>query len=401
MRYLSAVVALLLGIASSAFAEPPVPAAFADLYVELVQGLDEAEQTLDATCGPETDAVVFGAELLPANSNRGDIGPSRFWYLRLLLDRFESLGIEAVTITVSYPYLLPEYHSSVEQAEAALAPYRRLAGEARNRGLKVIVKTHAMFPSLDPGLALFYSGLTLEEYTQGRLEVARIILRELRPDYLSVQAEPDTEAFATGLPVNTLENGIELVRVVTDGLASETGAEATAFGAGVGTWQQNYREYVDALVALPALDFVDLHLYPIGRDYFVRALEIADTAAAAGRQVGVSEAWLYKIRDRELVLASVLAGQMLGRDTYDFWEPLDQRYLGVTGRLARCRQFAFLSPSRSDQFFVYLDYDRVRAQGVARQLILSTTGATFRAINGLTTGTGETYGRIAAGAGTP
>jgi len=167
----------------------------------------------------------------------------------------------------------------------------------------------------------------------------------------------------------------------------------------VGTWQLNYRDYVDALAQLPSLDYIDMHVYAIGRDYLRRALEIADVAAAAGKGVGLSEAWLYKIRDRELILAGPLAPEVLGRDPFDFWAPLDRRFVALVTQLASCKGFAFVSPSRSDYLFSYLDYDRTRGMSPDDRLRVAAVSAVLAALAGDSTSTGQAYAWMASRGG--
>jgi hypothetical protein len=398
-RRLLAVAGLACAGALSAPAAPPSPATpdeFADLRAELDQALDEAFPGVTVGCRAAPPPILFSAELSAANSHHAGFPDVDVARLRTLVDRFSALGLQAVTVTISYPYLLRGLPRGPGEYEAVLDQYRLLAQHVRRRGMKLIVKTQAMFPSADPALEQLYRGLSFDEYKRGRLEVARTIARELQPAFLSVQVEPDMEALATGQPVDTLDDGIDMVRFIANGLRVTPGALGTAIGAGVGTWQMNYRSYVEALAGLEELDYIDMHVYPIGRDYWPRALEIADLAAAAGKRVGMSEAWLYKIRDRELVLAGPLATDVLGRDPFSFWAPLDQRFLALTTHLASCKGLSFVSPSRSDQLFAYLDYERTRDLSPADRLRLEGATAALAAIAGNVTATGRAYAWLAA-----
>src|SRR3989304_5463017 len=56
----------------------------------------------------------------------------------------------------------------------------------------------------------YYAGLTWERYRREKRQMAETIIREIRPDYLTVQNEPGTQAHNTGLPM-TVQNVTDLL----------------------------------------------------------------------------------------------------------------------------------------------------------------------------------------------
>ena len=65
-----------------------------------------------------------------------------------------------------------------------LAAYRQIAAQVRARGMKLIVKSKAIFSKggwTSWDVASYYRRLTLDEYIRGRTEVALTIARELSP----------------------------------------------------------------------------------------------------------------------------------------------------------------------------------------------------------------------------
>ncbi|MGH7960416.1 MAG: hypothetical protein ACRERD_01135, partial [Candidatus Binatia bacterium] len=62
---------------------------------------------------------------------------------------------------------------------------------------------------------------------------------------------------------------------------------------------------------------------------------------------------------QELIDAQYRPGSVtiFARDVYSFWQPLDQQFLRVMTHLAHFKQFEYVSPFWSRNFFAYLEYD--------------------------------------------
>jgi hypothetical protein len=378
-----------------AHAQPaPVPAAYYDLYTELARQVDAFDQTLDAEWDGRPAPVLFSAEFFPANSNRNArLIESLHVGFQLALDRFEELGVKAVTFNISYPLLHSSFHRSLAERAEFIEVYRRLASEVRARRLKLIVKSHAMLAD-DPAVAAFYAGLrSYDEYRRGRMEVVYTIASELRPDFISVQSEPDTEALVTGQPVDSPEASLDLVRSLVT--AARLAGSGAAIGAGIGTWQREHDTYVTNLLTRAGIDYLDLHVYPIGAGFLDRILGISDRARLAGIPVAVSDAWLLKVREQELPFAPLMLSEITARDAFSFWAPLDERFLTVMTKLAHSRRFLFLSPFWSNYFFAYLDYSRVGYLGERQIMELTHLASILGVRNGMWTTTGLAYRRLA------
>src|SRR4030065_947736 len=120
--------------------------------------------------------------------------------------------------------------------------------------------------------------------------MAETITREIRRDYLTVQNEPGTQAHNPGLPM-TVQNVTDLLEYVTRGLDKR----GVLVGAGAGTWED--LAYAQSLSRIGAIDYLDMHIYPITRDYVNdRAVRFAGVAQRAGKSVGIGAAWLSTAR---------------------------------------------------------------------------------------------------------
>jgi hypothetical protein len=387
------VIALVLsaGTAVVVSASEGVPPIWRDLYAELQASLDRYENRLNATPWSGPANVLYSAELNVADSHRGrallDTDPIG---IGAHLDGITQLGVRAVTVNISLPVLHPAFHQSAAEYQALLDFYRGIAAALRLRNLQMIVKTQAIATSPDPRVDAFYRAIgSVEAYTRARVEVARTIAREINPDVMSVQMEPDTESFVTGQPVGTPIAAAALVAALADAVRAEN--PRIIVGAGAGTWFDPFGDHLDLLTRIPGLDFIDLHVYPATRDYLDRVLYAADFAESRGMRVAISEAWLMKLRESELALAPLLMREVVSRDVYDFWAPLDQRFLRLLAETAERKRIAFISPFWTNYFRAYLDYDLAIFLD-PRTLTVASTSASMQALMaGRLTGTGLTY----------
>src|SRR5262249_33286482 len=158
--------------------------------------------------------VRFAAELSIADANRlSDLLARNTLRGTLMeLDHLAAAGPEAITINISYPMLYRPFHRDWSEYARYVAFYKAVVAAARQRGLKVIVTSGARLGRGQPSVAAFSQPVpSLDAYKAGRLAVARTIAREIGPDYLTVQAEPDVEATQTGQPVGTADGAYDLV----------------------------------------------------------------------------------------------------------------------------------------------------------------------------------------------
>jgi hypothetical protein len=339
-------------VATSRPAMSGPPAEYADLYTMLAGRLRTIDATLGHRRGGITHDVIWSAELLAANGNQGEtLLRAQTWPVVLMnLDALQALGVRGVKVAVKYPLLVPAFPRSTEY----LRFYKRLSVELKRRNLKFLAQMTATFREpvfSQVPVAPFYAGMTDERYRREKRQQAEIIIREMAPDYLTLENEPQTQAQNLGLPV-TVQSFVELIQHVLGGLDRR----GVLVGAGVGTWDD--LAYVHGL-ARTGIDYIDLHIYPITGDFVVdRAFHMAEVADRAGKRLVIGEAWLYKARERELggpVVASAPA--LFARDVFSFWEPLDVAFIGMIGTLSHHLRSDFTSFFWSRHFFGYIEYD--------------------------------------------
>ncbi|MEM3748024.1 MAG: hypothetical protein QXN67_11310, partial [Thermoproteota archaeon] len=294
---------------------------YRELYSRLKASLDDYEKHLDSKNVNEAHRIIFGAELLPANANRGPdlLNPGSIEGVKTYLDRLKELGVQGVTIAISYPLYLQGFDRYQEYVEF----YRQVAEEVRVRGMKLDVEAGVVFSGTPfSKLRLNYSGLTFEEYKGKKRLMIINIIRDIQPDYLTIGAEPDTEYTLLGLSeLKNPEKYTQLVNYVLNGL--EKGD--TKIGAGIGNWGD--LEYVRRFCSETSLDFIVIHVYPVFGKLLYNIDTISEIARQHGKRIMVNEAWLYKV-DRPVPNIAATA-EVFRLDAFSFWAPLDQQFLAV------------------------------------------------------------------------
>lgn len=362
-----------------------VPEEFQSLYSALELKLDTMNNSLDSMWNGQPYSIIYGAELLPANGNQGEklLLDKTYQGTLAYLDGLQAIGIKGVTVNISYPILTGSFPHSSEY----LQYYKKLAAELKRRDIVFFAKTGPVFTNTPfSSFTIDFSGLTLDTFQQQLREQTETIINELHPDYLSIINEPTTITMLTGLQF-TAANFTEAVNYVLNGLDRQ----GVKIGGGAGTW--NDPSFISSLSANTSLDYIDLHLYPINRDYLNRVTSYADEAKSHNKKVVVGEAWLYKIDDDELASTGQIATQatIFGRDTYSFWEPLDIKFLTVLSKIANYKQFEYISPFWSQIFFSYVDYDQAKGLSYTDLSNLENSKASANIVSKIFSGTGTYY----------
>jgi hypothetical protein len=361
-----------------------VPEHFQMIYRELDAELHRQLPLIPLPWGQKPRRTAFGVELLVADSHRGEAllnGPV-LETSALVLDRLKTLGVCCVSISLQYPVLTRAHPRTPEYR----AFYRGLAAEIRRRGLAIVAEMGSAFrePELSQ-IGADYHGLRRDRFNNGLREMAEAIIADIRPDYLTLLSEPDTQTRNTGLAFSPAEFAATVKHVARD-----LKRPGTRIGAGAGTWSTV--EYFEALAELPELDYLDLHIYPIQHGFAAeRAVKAAAIARSKGKGISIGEAWLYKVWGREFKQISPV--DAFSRNVYSFWQPLDVHFIELVANLTRSIQAEFCSFFWMNYLYGYLDYtadtgrlkpgelmklsDQVAYENI-RKGVLSETGEKFK-----------------------
>lgn len=327
-----------------------VPAQYQKLYTFLSSTLASYDKQLAAPA--HGTPITFGGELLIANANRGTalLAPQAMQGVKLELDRFQQLGMQGVTIALSYPLYTPNFPNYA----GYVSFYKQVAQEVRKHNMKLDIEAGPIFPG--PPLNVNYSGLTMQKYLPEKKQMVQTIINDLHPDYINIGSEPDNDATIVGLPeLNSIQAYTNYINAVLDGLNRGT----TKIGAGIGTWGNV--DFVKSFAANTGIDFVDLHFYPIKDQYLQNAIAAAAIAHQYHKGIVMDEVWLSKMGPDDAIKDIAANYAIFSRDVYSFWRPLDQQFIQEMAKFAAQEGVEYLSPFWTNYFFAYLDYNQSNA----------------------------------------
>jgi len=348
-------------IAALGLSAQSVPPAFQSIYSTLNTQIQSFESTVQAGWNKSPYPTLFTPQLQSASSGEyTQLLTSTYMAYVILpeIEQLQALGATGVTVHIDFPILYaPFYSSNPSQYQQFVSFYQQVAQAVRSRGLKLVVESvvSESLPTNDAQtFASYYAGLSWTAYMAGRAQNAVNVAQLIEPDYMSVIVEPDTEAAVSGQATSgTPAGSLQLLDTI---LAAMQAANVTnvKVGAGAGTWTVNYNEYLQDFAAA-AVDFVDIHVYPINENYFLEALTAADTIHAAGKEVAMSETWPWKVSNTEVGTVSYVT--VAARDPFSFWAPIDTSFLQAIVDFSQYKQLTFISPFWTDYFFSYLNYN--------------------------------------------
>jgi hypothetical protein len=334
---------------SLCLAQESVPQKYLSVYDTYVAGLKRYDAFLDRSVGDRHNPVLFGAELLAANSNRGEalLEPRTLRSVELTVDRFRELGLNGVTVAIGYPILTDDAPHSTEY----LSFYKSVADLVHKKGMILCVKLHVLFSgTVFSPLKSDFSKLTVEMLAHQKRLMAERVISEMAPEYLTLGGEPDTEAKLTGTrKLDDPETYAGMVRIILKDLKKGN----TLVGVGQGTWSTP--AFAKAY-AKTDVDFINIHIYPFGKKVLDVLGQIIATAKESNKRLILDECWLYKMLPGEGGSVAA-AADIYRRDIYDFWEPADELFLEAMAKLASQNHIEYVSPFWSHCFFAHRAYD--------------------------------------------
>ena len=359
-------------VAGAALAQnPPVPSTYQPLYTELQGKLDALQGFVNSNWNGQKGDSIYTSELLNANSNSGLLllGPgTRAKYLQEL-NALKSLGVQAVVVKMGFPMLYQpflQYNGDPQDYPTIISFFQGVVNDAHAAGIKVVVESASIFPgffSSQSGLnvAGYYKQLSYTDYLTAVGTMNATIVEQIKPDYLNLGSEPQTEVENTGYTeLNSPSGWASAVQAYG---AMIPVPHAIPLGAGVGTWETtNSSAIVAALI--PVVDYIDLHIYPINDppgspvDIPTNTLNLINQAEAAGKRVAVSEAWLLKVSDAQYSATGVASSvNNFSLDSFSFWAPLDQEFVSDFYGMANWKDLIYFSAFWSRYYWSYVDYN--------------------------------------------
>ncbi|MEZ4770606.1 MAG: hypothetical protein R2844_19560 [Caldilineales bacterium] len=320
----------------------------------------------------------YAASLTFANSNMGPdlLTPWNMQNLEVELDRLTEIGVNTINVSIGYPLLTPAFHTYLASVNSS---YDKTVEDYVDFYAAAIAKIRARSARPD----------------RTRHHAARLFLGEPVPVFRHPQGDgakrdPTTThgRASAGEPDHSDRTGPRLadpakrtgnvqrgVRPNPGRAAGHAGAMAGVSrrrsqslprpqqqaGRGRGVWEDE--EYIDLFAPMAALDFIDLHIFPARStqiNYFDEVLARSDLVSSydSSKTITLGQAWLYKATADELAAIGVISPEVLSRDVFSYWQPLDSTFLELFNQVARAKQFETITPWGTWYFFSYLDYRR-------------------------------------------
>ncbi len=365
----------------------PVPTVYADLYNQLNGDLNDFQAAVNKVSNGATFPVDFAGQLTAANSNNGPklLNPSSFQLVQEELQLLKTLGVQAVSVEVSFPMLYQPFLGSTY--DQYVTYYTNVAAAVRANGFKLIVESQSLIPSgLDsnsfgPQLQTFYPSLNFQQYVAARAATAAVVAQTMKPDFFVLQEEPDTESNQSGQ--RNLATVAGSTMMLSSTLASVEGlVPGMKVGAGFGTWLAQFQLFANSFTRTGCgsgqpcvdspMDFLDIHLFPViehaadcgpnspcppgTANFWQNALSVINTANAANMHMTISQTWLRKTRDSEWPPIGVLGDIEEAREAYSFWAPLDQQLLKIDSDLANYQGMYFVAPFNTQNYSAYIQF---------------------------------------------
>jgi hypothetical protein len=307
------------------------------------------------------------------------------------LNAIQKLGIQGVTIDISYPVLVPTFPNY----DQYLSFYENVVQQVRARGMKIDIESETPLLVNYPGLSLgsvSYANLTYSTYLSQNKEMIQTVISDLHPDYLNIGTETDTLQLLLHYPeISTPQGWDTYIQALLTGLNKGS----TKIDVGIGSWDPI--SYLYATLNDSAVDAVDIHIYPVYGNYLSDLTQIGRLAQEYNKPIVIDEMWLHKSTMNEGHNFATDA-EISARNMYAFWIPLDEKFLQVMSEYSQVYNVAFLSPFEGTYFFAYLNYTSTTANVPyyeARQVAGQAAGRNIA--NGLVSPLGCYYQDIIGG----
>lgn len=391
---------------------PPVEKAHAE---ELASYLIDFQQAVCGLTSNPNDYPQYAAVLTFANGNRGSalLGPLSMDNVAKELEALNKLGVTVMRLEVEYPLFTPAFHSFLNSHNASytytandyLQFYKNVVAAARAYGFKIHIEHAFLFSGssvIDP--AWYFSTIKALGPNNARIRVAvenaaetKLIVTELQPDYLTLLSEPDTQNGLFGLIQGQVLYTPQQWKAYLDYAIGQFPANNVKLGAGAGTWDS---QYIDLFAPMPTLDYIDLHIYPARStftDFYDRFLTLADLIRFydPNKEITIGESWLYKVDQWEVTNGNVPVNEIISRDVYSYWMPLDKLFIELFSEAAKAKEVALFTPFWTRHFYSYTDYAEAKPLNPLIRMSVADQRYFDNLQAGITTGTGDLHKSLA------
>ncbi len=324
----------------------PVPAQYQSLYATIQSQLDGAQQTVNGLPSHSNPTMVYGAALLFADGNRGTqlLVPQTLPEVRQEIDTLASIGVEGVSIQVSFPLLLP----STANSGRYLQFYEQVARAVASKHMILSVEENPVLVGTPFAVSanVSFAGLTDATYAQEQAQMAQIIVDDLHPAYLSLMTEPDTYATYIGLP--DLNHPAASAAVVGQEVQLIKRGR-TLLGAGAGSWSSTQ---FDQDYATTGVNYIDLHVYPTEPQFVANAVTDVAEVKAAHLPVVMDEFYFFP----SVVFDGQGTIQKHEIEPFSWLNPLETQFLQVFTEFAQKEGIRYVDAFDSNDFIAKITW---------------------------------------------
>jgi fibronectin type 3 domain-containing protein len=382
---------------------PDVPAAFQATYSTMTTQITGFQQAVNQNWNGTPYPVAWAPHLSAAESDN---------YLTLLganyynnavsteLLELRATGAKAVTVHISFPILYQPFYTysgSPSNYQAFVSFYQQVVTGVHAAGMKLVVEAtvaEALDGTEGGDFAPYYQTLDWNDYMSGRAQNAVNVAQLIKPDYLSLICEPDSEATNASQPTeNSPAGALQLLQTQLTAL-QQANITNVSLGAGTGTWIASFTTYLQNFSAT-SLNYIDMHVYAVNNSDLMNVLTGASIIQQSGKAIGVSEAWTSKESNSELRTLNI--NTLDSRDAFSFWAPVDTAFLQAMVDCAQYDKFLFFAPSYPGYFAAYLNYTTYGADTPAQILPDAFDAAAAANRAGAFTSTGVAFSVMIAG----
>jgi hypothetical protein len=368
-------------------------------YASQISSVQSILNSFNASIGPQPslpNKMVFAAELLPANCNRGPdlLKPAAIDGVSVNLKALKAMGVQGVVVCIGYPLLDPSFPNS----SLYLAFYEQVSATVHSYGMKLLVECGDLFANTPYSPLTFdWSKLTYQQYVKGHDAQYQLIIDKVKPDYLEMGVEADTEALLTGF--SQLDTASGWTAYIEQALSAINKSGTTKLAAGAATWLGI--QFMQGFASNPRLDFVSTHIYPIYGNNLRTLVQMGELAKQDNKRLVIDEAWEQKVLSNPNPPGGGVGGPATtAQEVFGYSAPVDEQFLQLMARFGQTYPVEFFSPWSELYFFAYLNWTPSLDPLGYFQLNAMLTPLASQDMQTLTvTPTGLTYAELALGDG--
>jgi hypothetical protein len=365
-----------------------VPSEYQSNYTTLQEDLASFNSSLGQVPS-SPNSFTYSASLVTADGNQGTdiLTASKQNGVNINLDAYQAMGLREVEISIPYPLLDPAFPNSSQY----LNYYTRLVQNVHERGMKALIESHVVFAGTGySSINYSFAGLPYSQFVSRSIAQNQLIIDQIRPDYLDIGTEADTEAALTGY--HQLDTPTGWTSFIEQQLSSlnRTGSP-TKLCAGAGTWLGV--EFMQGFANDPRLDFLTTHVYPLYGNNLQTLIQMGQIAHKSNKRLAISEYWSETVTVRSPPPGTGVGGPFADhQQVWGFASVIDIPMLKLMAKFSQIYPVELFSPFSEEYFFAYLNYtpqldsegyftlksqiDKVWSQGM-RSDTLTPTGAEF------------------------